>query len=362
MYGTAQPGMFEVEIAHGRADHGEHLCYRRQHLISSFDGSWLSTFGFLVRARLWLNANAHRYDVMHCLNIFEVDLRPALLAESLGLPAVMVPANHQAGLVPSNSRWRRFMALHEKRRKGIARVSAVVALSRHIERELVDAGVTTEKVHHIPLGVDVDRFHPAGPGEKARLRNQLNVRWQFVILFVGEVSGRKRPDWIIAGLRQLKEAGIDAGLLIVGPIKDQDYWNRFEQETVRAGLKQLVEWRGFVDDIERFHRLADVFVLPSQNEGLPNAMLEACASGVPSLCTPISGCVDVLGDGRCGQLVGSPPELASALHRYATRPGDTAAAGRAARILAEKEFALPIIAGRYHELFGALAGSKGQRV
>jgi glycosyltransferase involved in cell wall biosynthesis len=361
MYGAARPGIFEVEIAHGQMNHGDHPCYQRQHLIAPYDGGWWSTFRFLRQAEHWLETNAHRFDVMHCLNIFEVDLRPALMAERLGLPAVMVPANHQAGLVPSNSRLRRLLALHERRRRDLARTSAVVAISRHVEHELLDAGVAAKKIHRIPFAVDLERFHPANTAAKAALRQELSIRWHFVVLFAGEVNDRKRPDWIISGVRRLADAGIDVGLLVVGPIKDRDYWDRFERAVTDAGARDRVEWRGFVPDIERFHRLADVFVLPSRNEGLPNALLEACASGIPSLCTPISGCVDVLGDGRCGRLVASPEELASALLYYASQPDEAVKAGRAARTLAEQEFALPIIVERYRQLFSTLRAQKEPR-
>src|SRR5688572_11912827 len=80
MYSTAPQGLFDVELAHGLSGHTSLCSYSKQHLISDYSGGWSSTYRFLNKAKRWLSANAHRFDVMHCLNIFEVDIRPALWA------------------------------------------------------------------------------------------------------------------------------------------------------------------------------------------------------------------------------------------------------------------------------------------
>jgi glycosyltransferase involved in cell wall biosynthesis len=346
--------MFQVELAHGIADHATFPCYQAQHLISAYDSSsWVSTALFLFRARGWLRLNAGRFDVFHGLNIFDVDVQPALCAEALGLPSVLVPANHKAGLVPSNSRVRRLLGRHRSRQRAIGQVSALAAVSSDIETELLDVGVQAAKVARIPFGVNTQRFQPVV--DKTAVRAELKLERPFVILFVGEISDRKRPHWILPGLSKLVREGVDAVLVMVGPIKDQAYWQFFQQRAQEVGVADRVDWRGFVPKVEQFYQAADVFVLPSQNEGLPNALLEALASGVPSICTPISGCNDVLADGSCGRLVCDEEELAKSLLDYSAAETLKTVAGKAARQKSVEIFDMEKVVGRYHQLFTTLA-------
>jgi glycosyltransferase involved in cell wall biosynthesis len=107
--------------------------------------------------------------------------------------------------------------------------------------------------------------------------------------------------------------------------------------------------------VEQFYQAADVFVLPSQNEGLPNALLEALASGVPSICTPISGCNDVLADGSCGRLVCDEEELAKSLLDYSAAETLKTVAGKAARQKSVEIYEMEKVVLRYHQLFTTLA-------
>jgi glycosyltransferase involved in cell wall biosynthesis len=90
------------------------------------------------------------------------------------------------------------------------------------------------------------------------------------------------------------------------------------------GLADVVEVRDWLDPVERDRVLAlsSVFVLPSHNEGLPMAMLEAMAWGVVPVVSPVGGIPEVVTDGVNGLLVGpgDVPQLAAALHRLAADP------------------------------------------
>ena len=94
-----------------------------------------------------------------------------------------------------------------------------------------------------------------------------------------------------------------------------------------------VEMLGSRSDVPDLMARAEIFVLPSRFEGLPNALLEAMAAGLPCVATRVSGSEDVIIDGESGLLV--PPEdpdaLAEALVRLLTRPAEALALGRAAR-------------------------------
>jgi glycosyltransferase involved in cell wall biosynthesis len=99
-------------------------------------------------------------------------------------------------------------------------------------------------------------------------------------------------------------------LVGVGPREGQ-----MRREADQLGLDGAVIFAGFRDDAPRVMRAFDVFVLPSENEGLPIALLEAMAQGRPVVATRVGGTPEVLQHGVQGLLVppGSPEQLADAI-------------------------------------------------
>src|SRR5262249_41693432 len=110
---------------------------------------------------------------------------------------------------------------------------------------------------------------------------------------------------------------------------------------------------------------ADVFVQPSRSEGLPLAILEAMATGVPIVATRVGGVAEAVIDGETGLLVppGEPAALARALGMILDSADRGARLAREGRARAEKEFSVQAMARRYSDLYAALtsATSKGPR-
>ena len=111
------------------------------------------------------------------------------------------------------------------------------------------------------------------------------------------------------------------------------------------------------DEIERFYRAADVFVLPSVREGLPNVLLEAMASGVACIATRLTNVTDsVIEDGRNGLLV--PPDdvlaLERAMQQLLSDPVLAARLGQEARLTTVARYGIDQVAESYltayHEL------------
>src|SRR5207248_4977842 len=90
-----------------------------------------------------------------------------------------------------------------------------------------------------------------------------------------------------------------------------------ERQVRAAGLQDVVVFAGFRPDLDARMPHADLLVLPSFHEGLPNVVLEACACGVPAVATAVFGTPEVLHDGVNGYLVpaGDAPALADRLGR-----------------------------------------------
>jgi glycosyltransferase involved in cell wall biosynthesis len=106
--------------------------------------------------------------------------------------------------------------------------------------------------------------------------------------------------------------------------------------------KGIVEWFGWCDDMPSVLAQTQIVCLPSYNEGMPKALLEAAASGCAIVTTDIPGCRDIVRDGETGLLV--PPRdaaaLVSALRTLIRRPELRARLGEAARRRAEADFSV----------------------
>jgi glycosyltransferase involved in cell wall biosynthesis len=135
------------------------------------------------------------------------------------------------------------------------------------------------------------------------------------ILFLGEVGPRKGVPVLVAALGRLAKSGLDWRAVIAGNGNTAPY----RAEVERLGLGDRVSFPGWLAQSEAHQRLARaaVLVLPSEAEGLPMAIVEAFAWGVPVVATPVGSIPDVLHDGVEGFIiaVGDAAALAAALER-----------------------------------------------
>lgn len=144
-------------------------------------------------------------------------------------------------------------------------------------------------------------------------------------IFVGHLSANKAPDVLLQAGRILKDRGIPFHLIFCGdgPLRTQ-----LEQDVKKFELTSQVEMRGWVVGDELVQALweANVFVLPTHSEGMPNALLEAMAAGLPVITTRVSSIPEIVTEGENGFLVqpGSALELADAMQRMMYDPENRA--------------------------------------
>lgn len=199
------------------------------------------------------------------------------------------------------------------------RAGAVVAVSDSL-RALALQTCPHLDVQVIPNAADTVRFTPGPPAEP------------YTVLFVGRLIPRKNVDDLLAAFRDVLERLPSARLVIAGDGPDASGLRGLASS---LALGDAVRFTGHVprENLPELYRGASVFVLPSEREGMPNAQLEAMASGLPVVTTVATrGLLD--GNG-VAVAVGHAPEIADALIRYGLDAELRHAHGRRSRELAE---------------------------
>ncbi len=245
------------------------------------------------------------------------------------------------------------------------RADRFVAVSPGLEARYRDAGMPPQKLRQIPNGVDLGRFRPASPADRARLRRDLGLPAQGpLILFVGFFSREKRPDLLFDAWTDSFDASPASSLVIVGASRsdyheiDSEIAARVREDAARLGCVNRLTLVEHASSIEQYYRAADIFVLPSTREGLPNALLEAMACALPPIASRLPGVTDtVIADGTNGFLVepGDRRALASALRVLLQDSELRTRLGCAARQTVETSFSLAGVADSYMNLYEELS-------
>lgn len=175
-------------------------------------------------------------------------------------------------------------------------------------------------------GVDLDHFAPAAAEVRQQERRRLGIGSEdTVFVFVGRLVRDKGVEELLQAFDRLLQGREHVVLVLVGD-QEQIRDSLSDQAVARLGRGDGVVQLGWRDDVRPVLAAADVCVLPSYREGLPNSLLEAAASGLPVVATDINGCNEVVEPGRTGLLV--PPRSVTALHDAFTMMLDPDLRGR----------------------------------
>lgn len=222
--------------------------------------------------------------------------------------------------------------------------SAFVPASPALESTCMKAG-WQERTRLIPFGVDADEFRPPTCAEeKHSLRSMLGLPPEATIwVSVGSVIPRKGTRLLVEAFCRVCARRDDVRLVIAGPQPDAVYLDSVVQVIKSGGVGERISLRGRVEQIPELLRAADGFVLTSENEGLPNVLLEALATGLPVAATDIPGIVSaVLTQGVDGVIArpGDVNGLAEAVASMCEEPARRAALGVRGRELILAKYSL----------------------
>jgi glycosyltransferase involved in cell wall biosynthesis len=151
-------------------------------------------------------------------------------------------------------------------------------------------------------GIDVSGYEPSYKTPSGPLS----------LVTVGALAPRKGQEYVIEALKLVDAAGVSAKLVLVGSGADEAMLQRV---AAGSGVGDLITFAGEHADPRPFLSSADVFVLPSRQEGFSNAILEAMAAALPVIATDVGGNAEAIVQGQGGLIVepGKPDALAAAI-------------------------------------------------
>jgi len=252
------------------------------------------------------------------------------LAARRAPPPVVIASVRNRALAPLNLLTERRFAM---------RTDRVLANSEGVRRELVVlARVPAGKIQVIHNFIDVERFRPPTDIERADARRRFGLApGEVALLLPGRIGIQKNHFALGLALGILKRRGKlppSVRVLLAGRRHDRVYAALLDPWLGLQGVRDQVRYLGTVSEMRALYHATDVAVMPSLWEGLPNAVLEALASGLPVVASHAAN-VDGLVTPEAGAEVPTlrPRALAEALGRILTLPADErrrmGAAGRA---------------------------------
>ncbi|GEM_PF-936978 len=239
-----------------------------------------------------------------------------------------------------------------------------VAISSALKAELENSGLSAGKCLFIPNGVDTKKFFPADARidgvDAAGARKSLGLgRNEVVLLYMGVIDTRKGIDVLIPAFAGAVRGGdgFKAKLVLVGPRNRSDlgseFYNLMKGLTADLGISDKVLFLDYTANPAVFYRMADIFVLPSRQEGMPNAVIEAMACGLPVIGTRISGTEDLVIDGINGKLVraGDVKQLQQAMKELIVSRDLRVQMGRKSLEMVRSEYNINTVARKYRDVY-----------
>jgi glycosyltransferase involved in cell wall biosynthesis len=306
----------------------------------------------LILLGIWRACWRERPDVQHHVAakaIFYGSLaalmsrhRPAIVNAPVGMGYVFSSDAFTARLLRPWLRLAYRLLLNPRR-------SRVIVENRDDAAWFVDNGIAraADTVSIRGAGVDVRSFRP-GPAPDGPP----------VVALAARMLRDKGVGEFVAAAHQLHDGGVNARFVLVGDPDPQNPASVAVDQLRSWHGRKGVEWWGWQDDMVAVWRQVHIACLPSWREGLPKALLEAAACGLPIVTTDAVGCREVVTEGDNGFLVpvGNVPALAKALRMLISDGDLRSRMGRRSRAKAEEEFSSERIIretlGVYQSFFG----------
>ncbi len=193
------------------------------------------------------------------------------------------------------------MKQQAKQEKAIAQnADVIVTISKYSQAKILEHyGIAEEKIRIVPNGVDIEKFQPS---DMVAAKKQFNLGQDPTILFIGSLTPRKGLPYLVEAAKTVVKQQANAKFLLVGsgPLKKQ-----IADSVASAGLSGNFVFYGNMphNQLASIYNAADVFVLPSLQEGQGIVLLEAQACGKPVVAFGVGGAKEAVKGGESGFLL-----------------------------------------------------------
>ncbi|MBL8177154.1 MAG: glycosyltransferase [Bryobacterales bacterium] len=292
-----------------------------------------------------------RPDVVHC-HMVHANLL-GRITRLMAPPKVLISTAHSIWEGP---RWRDWAYRLTEPLTDLTTNVSQMALARYV----ADGLVGRDKAAFVPNGVDLSRFLPDA-GLRSEKRHELGWGGRFVWLAVGNLRVPKDyPNLLDAFAHHCRESQA-THLAIAG---NGDLLSMLSQKSRDLRIHDRVTFLGAREDVAELMQAADCFVMSSEWEGLPLALIEAAASALPTIATSVGGNGEVVADGVTGFLV--PPKDSEALSAAMSRmlhltDSQRQQLGAAGRNRAEALYGIENILSRWENIYVQLLQARGSR-
>ena len=240
--------------------------------------------------------------------------------------------------------------LAKKEEQSAKNATLIMTITKYSERKISQFyDVDPNKIRIVPNGVDPKRFTPQGDCE--RMRRHVGAGHRQCVLFIGSLIPRKGLNYLIQAAKHVVKENQDVLFIIVG---GGPLLSRLLSNVTGLGLtNNFVFIRGLSEqDLPSAYRCADVFALPSIQEGQGIVLLEAQSSATPVVAFNVGGIAEAVRNGETGLLVQpSSEELAEAILRLLSDASLRAKMGARGRKFVQQEFSWDVCANRMIEVY-----------
>jgi glycosyltransferase involved in cell wall biosynthesis len=194
--------------------------------------------------------------------------------------------------------------------KALQNASVILTVNRHLKDAVIALGIDADKIHVWSQGVNDCIFHP---GDRAESRRDLQIDNDIrAIICVARLVPVKGLDLLLNACAKITQRNIPHHLYLLGdgPLRDE-----LEHQAATLGITSSVTFAGPREpaQLADWYRAANVTVLSSRSEGLPNVLRESIACGTPFVATNVGGIHEIAGPGDRLVPPGNPDALAGAL-------------------------------------------------
>jgi glycosyltransferase involved in cell wall biosynthesis len=290
-------------------------------------------------------------SVLLC-HTFKPNVLGRMAARRVGIPVVVV----SRGWTAENWKVRAYETVD---RVNLRFVDHVVAVSDGQAAKVRKAGVPGSRLSVIHNAARLKAFATPQPEARERLFSQFaaSAGVKRVIIAAGRLSPEKGYAVLVEAAAEVLRQNPDVGLVLYGEGGERP---ALETRIQQLGLQERFRMPGFTKELDSLLPWANLFVIPSYTEGLPNVGLEASAAGVPVVATAVGGNPEVIADGVNGLLVpsGDPAALGNAMNRILMDDTlrTTLAAGGVARM--KERFTFEAQAEKYRTLLNRLTNAR----